>query len=96
MFAMDAMMDMNLTNIALLTIKSANYCCIISGISKSETINVLQNIDLIEKKWNILNYKNLSSHMKMVKEISTFDDLETEKKNFFTVIRALSFQRCSY
>ena len=68
MFAMDAMMDMNLTNIALLTIKSANYCCIISGISKSETINVLQNIDLIEKKWNILNYKNLSSHMKWLKK----------------------------
>ena len=50
MLAMDAIMDMNLTNIALLIIKSANYCCIISGISKSETINVLQNIDLIEKK----------------------------------------------
>ena len=73
------MMDMNLTNIALLIIKKANYCCIISGISKSETINVLQNIDLTGKKRNI-NYKHFPSHMKMGKEILTFDNLETKKK----------------
>ena len=32
------MMSMNLSDIALLNIKSANYCCIISGISKNEAI----------------------------------------------------------
>ena len=42
------MMSMNLSNIAILNIKSADYCCIISGISKTEAINLMQNIDLTE------------------------------------------------
>ena len=42
-------MSMNLSNIFILKIKSADYCCIITGISKSEAINLLQNIDLTEK-----------------------------------------------
>ena len=33
------MMSMNLRHIAILNIKSANYCCIISRISKSEAID---------------------------------------------------------
>ena len=33
----------------LLKIKNADYSCIISGISKSEAIKLLQNIDLTEK-----------------------------------------------
>ena len=41
------MMSMNLTNIAILNIKGASYCCIISVISKIETINLMQNIDLV-------------------------------------------------
>ena len=32
------MMSMNLGNIAILNIRSAYYCCIISGISKNEAI----------------------------------------------------------
>ena len=43
------MMPMKLSNIAILKIKGADYCCIISGTSKSEAINLLQNIDLTEK-----------------------------------------------
>ena len=43
------MMSMNLINIAILNIKGSNYCCIISGISKNEAINLMQNIDLNEK-----------------------------------------------
>ena len=43
------MMSMNLSNIYILNIKYADYHCIISGISKSESINLLQNIDLTEK-----------------------------------------------
>ena len=33
----------------ILNIKNADYCCMISGISKSEAIKLLQNIDLTEK-----------------------------------------------
>ena len=31
---------MNLSDIAILNIKIANYCCIISGINQNESINV--------------------------------------------------------
>ena len=37
------MMSMNLYDIATLNIKGADYCCIISGISKSEAIKLMQN-----------------------------------------------------
>ena len=42
-------MSMSITDIAILIIKSADYGCIISRITKSETINLMQNIDLTEK-----------------------------------------------
>ena len=37
------------SDIATLNIKGSDYGCIISLISKNETINLLQNADLIEK-----------------------------------------------
>ena len=37
------------SNIAILKIKNSDYCCIISGISKSEVTKLLQNNDLTEK-----------------------------------------------
>ena len=40
---------MKLSNIAILKIKNADCCCIITRISKSEAINLIQNIDLTEK-----------------------------------------------
>ena len=43
------MMSMNLMDIAILNIKSADHCSIISGISKSEAIHLMRNIDLSEK-----------------------------------------------
>ena len=43
-------MSMNLTNIAILNIKSADYRCIISGISKNQAINLMQNANLIKKR----------------------------------------------
>ena len=43
------MMSMNLSNIAILNIKGVDYCCIISGVSKGEAINLMQNIDLTKK-----------------------------------------------
>ena len=42
-------MSMNLRGIAIINIKGANYCCIISGNNKSVGINLIQNIDLNEK-----------------------------------------------
>ena len=42
-------MCMSLINIAILSIKGSDYRCIISGISKSEAIKLLQNIGLTEK-----------------------------------------------
>ena len=41
------MMSMNLNNIAILKIKNAE--CIISIISKNESINLMQSADLIKK-----------------------------------------------
>ena len=42
-------MSMSLIDIAISNMKSADYCCIITRISKIETINLMQNIDLTEK-----------------------------------------------
>ena len=41
-------MSMNLSNIAILDIKSSDYCCI-SGTSESEAINLMQSTHLTEK-----------------------------------------------
>ena len=58
------MVYMKLSNIAVLSINGADYCCIITGISKSEAINLMQNIFLSKKKWDIIKYKNLFSDIK--------------------------------
>ena len=44
------MMSMNLSDIAILYIHRANYRCIISKVSKSDAVNLMQNIDLSEKQ----------------------------------------------
>ena len=43
------MISMNLNDITILNIKSVDYCCIVSGTSKSEAIDLMQNIDLTEE-----------------------------------------------
>ena len=43
------MMSMNLSDIAILSIKGSDYRCIISLISKNETIKLMQNADLTKK-----------------------------------------------
>ena len=43
-------MSVKLSNIYILNIKNVNYCCVTNGISKSEAIKLLQNIDLTEKR----------------------------------------------
>ena len=40
---------MNLSDIAITNIKSVDYYCIISGASKIETINLMENADLTKK-----------------------------------------------
>ena len=44
-----SMMSVNLSDIAILTIKDSDDCCIISLISKNEAIKLLQNFDLTGK-----------------------------------------------
>ena len=44
-----SIMTLNLSDIIILKIKNTDYCCIITGISKSEPIKLMQNIDLIQK-----------------------------------------------
>ena len=41
-------MSMSLSHIAILNIHDAHDCCIVSEIRKTETINVMQNIDSAE------------------------------------------------
>ena len=43
------MMYMNISDIAILKVKSTDYRCIISGISKNEAIHLMQNIGLTQK-----------------------------------------------
>ena len=40
------MMSLKLSGIAILNINSVDYCCIITGISKWEAVNVLQKANL--------------------------------------------------
>ena len=43
------MFQPNVCDGCILNLKSANYHCIIGGISKSQAISLMQNTDLIEK-----------------------------------------------
>ena len=43
------MMYTSLSDIAISNINEADYCCIISGISKSEAVKLLEKADLNEK-----------------------------------------------
>ena len=64
------MMSVNLNDIKILNIKDSDYHCIISSINKNETINLLQNADLIEKSGALKILKNikiLKSYIKMEK-----------------------------
>ena len=51
------MISINFSNIAILNIKDACFCCIISGISKIEVINLMQNANLTEKSGTLQNRK---------------------------------------
>ena len=88
------MMSMNLSDTAILNIKVADYCCLTSGINKSEAINLMQNIDLTEKVEHYKTYIFLSN-IKMGQEIITFGGLEIEKDDFYCD-KSDVFWRCRY
>ena len=54
------MMSMNLSDAAILNIHGSDYRCIISRIRKSESVILLQNIDLTEK---VEHYKTIYCHI---------------------------------
>ena len=45
--------SINFSDIAILNNNGSDYCCIISRISKSEAINLMQNTDLAKKSRNL-------------------------------------------
>ena len=67
----NVLMSINLNDIAILDIRSVDYCCVINGIDKSEVIYLLQNADLTKKRGMLkkLKKKQLSTTQKMGKKI---------------------------
>ena len=59
-------MSVNLSNVTILIIKNADYRenAIICEISKSEAINLLENIDFIKKR-RALKKLNIRSNLKL-------------------------------
>ena len=51
------MMSVNLSDIAILNIKGSDYHCIISLISKTESIKLLQNVNLTIKSGTLKDTK---------------------------------------
>ena len=54
------MMSMGLSDIAILQIKNGDCCCIVSKISKTKAINLLQIVDFAKKSGKLkkLNIRN--------------------------------------
>ena len=50
-------MSTNFNNIAILNIRGVDYRCIISKISQSDAINLLENAHLIENSGTLPNIK---------------------------------------
>ena len=90
------MMSLKLSVIAILSINSVDYCCIITGISKYEAVNVLQKADLNEKRRILQNRINLFLNIKMDKYIITFGNIEVEKSKFYRYRSRIFFMRCRY
>ena len=51
------MMSIIVSDITILNINGADYCCYISGISKSEPVKLLQKTDLNETNGTLQNIK---------------------------------------
>ena len=61
----DVLMSNNLSNIAILD--GAHYLCIINGISKSDTVNLLENGDFTEREEYHKNKKNIKKLLPYIK-----------------------------
>ena len=74
------MMSMNLSNIAFLNIKNADYCGIIIGISKTEAIKLL----IIEQlRYKFIRSSNLMKRMeiyRLKKNIKVFESMYENRK----------------
>ena len=46
-----SMLCLNVSDIAIITVKNVDYCCIIYNISKSEVINLLENSVLEDRDY---------------------------------------------
>ena len=54
--------SINLNDIPVINLNGINYRCIISGINKSEVVNLLQNANLSEKSDTLQNAIFLTVH----------------------------------
>ena len=76
------MMFMNLSNTAISNTKRFHYACIFRLISKNKAINLMRNGDLTKKSKILVKHKSFLSHIKMVKQILIFGNIEIEKNKF--------------
>ena len=79
------MMSASLSGIAVLSINSANYRCIINRISKNDALNLLKIYRSYQQERNILkvkNYNELITVYKTSKKIITFGNIEVKKYKF--------------
>ena len=78
-------MSASLSGIAVLSINSANYRCIINRISKNDTLNLLKIYRSYPQERNILkvkNYNKLITVYKTSKKIVAFGNIEVKKYKF--------------
>ena len=76
------MMLMNLSDFGILKIKNISYCCIITGISKSEAIDLMQNIDLDKKKVENYGKEVENYHLNKYKN---FENIYKKGKNSYKI-----------
>ena len=67
------MLSVNKRDLAIITIKNVDYCCIIHNISKSEAINLLENFAIencgyIQKILPRFNYKSKSLYILVLEQ----------------------------
>ena len=79
-------MIINLSDIAILNIKRSDYCCIITLISKTEAIDLMQNADLTKK---LQHYKKMENYKLKknferyeMEKVIKFGDIEIQKQKF--------------
>ena len=77
-------MPVNLKDLVILNKNSADYHRIINGISKYDTVNLLQKANMTKER-SIVKVKQLQQNIttyKIGEEIITFSNIEVEKHKF--------------